>query len=164
VTALPQDSADVASLSSEDRIDVVCDAFEAQWKAGQSPSLESQLDACAADERAKLFVELLLVELECRRGRGELPDRDEYLRRFPQFAEQLAGVEFGEGADSSSTILFDRPQDGAPRRPASGRTPGTKIGRFELVELVGGGASGEIWRARRQLSATLPSKIPRRRD
>jgi serine/threonine-protein kinase len=165
VTALPQDSADVASLSSEDRIDLMCDAFEAQWKAGQSPRLESQLDACAADERAKLFVELLLVEIECRRGRGELPGRDEYVRRFPQFADQLAGVEFGEVADDSATILFDRPQEGAPRRPASGKTPGTMIGRFELVELVGGGASGEIWRAHdAQLKRDVAVKIPRRRD
>lgn len=165
MTALPRDSADVASLSSEDRIDVACDAFEAQWKAGQSPSIESQLNACAADEPAKLFLELLLVEIECRRGLGELPGRDEYVRRFPQFAEQLAGIEFGEVADNSSTILFDRPPVGAPRRPASGKTPGTKIGRFELVELIGGGASGEIWRAHdAQLKRDVAVKIPRRRD
>ena len=50
----------------------------------------------SADEphRGRLFYELLLVELEYRVGHSEHASRDDYMREFPQFAEQIEAAPF----------------------------------------------------------------------
>ena len=52
-----------------DRIDRVCDRFEAAWRAGRRPRIEDYLGEAAGPERSALLRELLLAELECRRRR-----------------------------------------------------------------------------------------------
>ena len=66
-----------------DRIDRICDSFEAAWQAGRSPRIEDRLGETAGLERSALLRELLLVELECRRASGERPGSREYCDRFP---------------------------------------------------------------------------------
>jgi len=70
-------------------INRVCDGFEAAWRAGRRPRIE---DALAPEEepgRAILLQELLAVELAARRQVGEVPDRREYLERFPNEAAAI---------------------------------------------------------------------------
>ena len=54
-----------------DRIDRVCDQFEAAWRAGQRPRIEDHLVEAVGPERSALLRELLLAELECRQGGGD---------------------------------------------------------------------------------------------
>ena len=65
------------------RIDAACDRFEAAWRAGQDPRIEDFLDAAAEAERPALLRELITLEVELRRGRGEHPTPGEYRDRFP---------------------------------------------------------------------------------
>ena len=71
------------TLSADYRVDDVCRRFEADWKAGRSPRLEEYLGDAADAERRSLLWELLRLEVEYRKKRGEQPAEEEYARRFP---------------------------------------------------------------------------------
>lgn len=143
----------VDGLSVEDRIDLACDRFEDQLRTGQTADLAAYLDACDAGERARLFVELVLVDWELR-GHGESTkeiDWKQYLSRFPEFSEQLEEARFMHRSAASGDTLCDKP-------PSTSR----RIGHFELLELIGAGAAGEVWRANDpRLRRTIAVKTPR---
>src|SRR5262249_48841460 len=60
-----------------------CDHFEDAFRAGQRPRIEDFLAEAAAGERPALLGELLGLEVELRRKRGERLERQDYLDRFP---------------------------------------------------------------------------------
>ena len=64
------------------RIDAACDRFEADWRAGQGPRIEEVVAAAAEPERPALLRELIALEAELRRARGERPTPGEYHDRF----------------------------------------------------------------------------------
>ena len=57
------------------RIDVACDQFEAAWRAGERPDLESFLSGDPGLLRTQLLRDLLALELDLRLELGETPDR-----------------------------------------------------------------------------------------
>ncbi len=73
------------TLSHKGRIDTACDHFEAAWKAGGQPRIETYLDAEPENERLALFRQLLALELELRGRRGERPNPEGYRTRFPRY-------------------------------------------------------------------------------
>ncbi len=82
------DNARVSGTSSltptaAERLDQVCDRFEAAWKAGESPRVEDYLPTATGPERRVLFRQLLLLELDYRTRRGHRPGVAEYRQRFP---------------------------------------------------------------------------------
>jgi eukaryotic-like serine/threonine-protein kinase len=54
----------------------------------------------------------------------------------------------GRGARDSSTFPVDPGSGEAPSRTSEPIPPGTRVGRYELVELVGSGGAGRVYRAR----------------
>ena len=80
------------------RIDRVCREFERAFRAGQEVRIEKTLALAAADERAALLSELLPLEVELRRARGENPVEEEYLARFPESASWITEA-FQEAPD-----------------------------------------------------------------
>jgi WD40 repeat protein len=70
-------------------LDASCDEFEAAWKAGQQPRIETFLGRVAGPERAALLRELLGLELELRRDEGDSLRREEYLARLPGYAAEV---------------------------------------------------------------------------
>jgi serine/threonine protein kinase len=145
-------------LSSEYRIDEVCDAYEAEWLRGGRPQIADFIERAADRERGNLFYELLLVELEYRQHQGELPTREEYLHDFPQFAEKIeaANFQFGKSAFATSA------GDGDDTVRVRVHQPGSLIGRFELLEQLGAGAMGEVWKAwDPRLQRPVAVKLPR---
>ena len=66
-------------------IDEAADRFEHDWKQGaERPRIEDFLvDQEVARRRCLLLQELLRVECELRKSKGETPTRDEYRQRFP---------------------------------------------------------------------------------
>src|SRR5690348_13089397 len=85
------------SPTLEARIDEACDRFEAAWKAGPPPRIEDYLDAAPVAERPALLRQLLAVELDYRRRRGERPAAPEYRPRFPGL-EAAVEAAFGRAA------------------------------------------------------------------
>ncbi len=170
----------LASLSKVERIDGVCDRFEAEWKAGRSPRIEDFLAMVIESERNDLWRALLLVELELLFNSGAEPSAEAYRQRFPAqaglvetvFAE--ATTHRGRNVPSAGASLRDGPgntvstseptaetsvREGAPA-PAVPHP--AQLGRFEILEVLGEGAFGTVYRARDpQLDREVALKVPR---
>jgi serine/threonine protein kinase len=82
------------------RIDAACDRFEAAWRSGHDPRIEDVLAVVDAADRPALLRELLALELELHRGRGERVTPGDYLGRFPAEADAI-DVAFGEAASGA---------------------------------------------------------------
>jgi serine/threonine-protein kinase len=78
-----------------DRIDRVCDRFEATWERGECPRIEDALGEVAEPHRRALLRDLLAAEVAARRRRGEWPEPRDYQGRFPG---DLAAVDAAFGA------------------------------------------------------------------
>jgi WD40 repeat protein len=128
--------------------DQICDAFEAAWRAGRRPSLEDSIGPPGNIERTALLTELVPLEIEYRRRLGESPQAEEYASRFPELdSKWLTGL-FAT-VPNWLTGLFSSGSAG----------PGGK--RFELLERVGLGACGAVWRARdTRLQRVVALKVP----
>src|SRR5262249_59002881 len=77
------DDPETLTLRQADRVDRVCDRFEAAWRAGERPSIADYLGAATGPERPALLRELIAADLEWRRRRGGAPDPEHDRRRFP---------------------------------------------------------------------------------
>src|SRR5262249_8959916 len=82
------------------RVDAACRRFESEWQGGCEPRIEAFRAGPAPPQRAALFRELLALEVELRRDRGERPDPREYRARFPDHAAAIAAVIGPESATS----------------------------------------------------------------
>src|SRR5206468_2762009 len=63
-------------------IDRLCDEFERNSLAGRQPRIEDVLAQVPADAQAVAFRELLGIELDLQRQKGEEIKADEYRQRF----------------------------------------------------------------------------------
>ena len=69
-------------LPIRDRVDEVCDRFEAEWLANKRPALREflKLDPKLAGHQRELLKELLVLDVQFRRKAGESPSRHDYLQ------------------------------------------------------------------------------------
>jgi eukaryotic-like serine/threonine-protein kinase len=93
------------------RIDVVCDRFEDEYRAGGNPGLASYLAGVPPELLLPLFRNLLSLDFEYRHRRGELPNVERYREQFP---------DLGDIIDSVCRPLTERPISGSTRVPETG--------------------------------------------
>src|SRR4051812_48134674 len=74
------------------RLDEMCQRFEAAWKSGPPPVVETYLQECPETERSALLQQLLPLDLEYRARQGLTPLPDDYLSRFPEFGDVIRSV------------------------------------------------------------------------
>ncbi len=144
----------LTDVSRNDRIDVICDQFEAAWQSGARPSFDDFLSQVDAAEQAELLSQLLPLEIEYRRTHGEAPTARDYVERFGPLRATVERV-FGEG---STVVHKEMPTlVSAPSTPAAS----PRVGRFWLHEEIGRGAFGRVHRAYdEQLRRDVALKIP----
>ncbi|HXG11210.1 MAG TPA: serine/threonine-protein kinase, partial [Gemmataceae bacterium] len=194
-------------------VELVHTDLECRLKAGEAVRVESYFERyreLAADRERALG--LIAAEYDLRRRREPGLTLDEYLRRFPQYADELAtrlqrgktawqsGFPSGGSAPPSSRIccprchnpvepppspLFLLPSEGEKGEGASSRQMScpscgssfrldpahpltwsperlTRLGKFDLLEAVGRGAFGTVYRAHdRELDRLVAVKVPR---
>jgi WD40 repeat protein/tRNA A-37 threonylcarbamoyl transferase component Bud32 len=165
--------------------ELVHNDLEYRLKAGETARVEDYLRRYPElrEDRAATL-ELIAAEFRLRRRREPTLTRAEYCRRFPEYRDELLPEQrpTGEGVVPPTLTcpqcrnpLESRPgaADGQLSCPACGSTftlergshapgRGTRLGRFELLEVVGRGAFGVVYRAcDTELGRLVAVKIPR---
>jgi hypothetical protein len=108
-TALP--------LDVLDQIDRIRDRFEANWAAGQRLRVEDYLSAVAESYRPALLRDLLVEEIDARRRRGEWPEAEEYLVRFPDHSATITTIFGNAGHLLPPPTRTDGAAENQPRVP-----------------------------------------------
>jgi serine/threonine protein kinase/tetratricopeptide (TPR) repeat protein len=121
-------------------IDRQCDEFERNWLNGQRPRIEDVLAQLPADSQAIAFRELLAIELDVRRQKGEEASADEYRQRFPNRATIVDEVIASLSRDVAETEPLSSGNDTAP-------VSATTCTRYEQLKFFRRGGLGALYRA-----------------
>jgi tetratricopeptide (TPR) repeat protein len=151
-------------------IDQACDRFEVAWKAGQRPRLEDYLGPAEDPVRPALLRQLLLLDWDYRCRAGDEPRAGDYRGRFPGDAALVEAVcrEIGESADSTWREADQAPSTSwscaemADLAAEASAAAAAGADRYELLQEVGQGGIGVVFRARdRLLGRELAVKVLR---
>ncbi|MGE0758104.1 MAG: serine/threonine-protein kinase, partial [Pirellulaceae bacterium] len=147
------DPVDVGDLR---RFDALCDQFEQAWKRGARPVVADYLADVEATKRAVLVRQLLDVEFQERIARGEMPRADEYAGEDAELSAwiraRLAEVlETLPPTPRTPDETVSPSDESRSPEPTAATTPETTFGKFEVVERLGAGGMGAVYRARHTL-------------
>ena len=149
------------------RLDDICDAYEAAWRADGLPQIEATLAGAPPELHARLFRELLLLDRELRRAADAVADEGFYRAALPSREKEIGEIFRAESEAAapqfSTPSAFDTQTGRQSGRPLPSDLPQT-IGKYRVVAWLGSGGQGDVLRAiHPTLNRDVVIKIGRRR-
>jgi hypothetical protein len=126
-----------------------------RWQLGERVSAETYLQLYPhLRDDFEYGLELVYGEFLLAEDRGEAPDLDEYVRRFPDYAERLRlQVELHRAMEPPGATTFVEPG------PAGQTGPWPAVAGYEVLQEVGRGGMGVVYLARHlPLKRLVPSR------
>ncbi len=124
-------------IAALERIDDLCADFERRWQSDVPPDIETVLPADFSPlEREVLLTELVLLDRDYRRRRGESPTKQQYLDRFAECAPAI-----------NEALVAAPGRAGAFEPPTVGRLA-ELFPSLEIIELIGAGGMGAVYKAK----------------
>lgn len=142
----------------------LCAELAELWRLGQRPDLREFLERLAPEVRSTGLVQLLRVELQARRERGEVASEEEYRERYPSDSAAIGlafstrgQTELNTRADLEWSVATPVPHRIEPTEVDPARrvgedaeqspwAPGMMLGGFRLEQFLGKGGYGEVWK------------------
>ncbi|WP_397571705.1 protein kinase [Schlesneria sp. T3-172] len=123
--------------------------FERAWQIQRPVSIEEIVQRLPSADSRQLVIMLAELEFHLQQKRGEQPSAGDYLKRFPQYAQELKEVlpadEAGTSHTIGSTLGIDDSAYGK-RLAARQNLSNSGLGRYQVIEQLGKGSWGEVWK------------------
>ena len=100
-------------------VDIICNRFRAALRGRDRPEIGDYLAEASDEDRPGLLEELITMEVQWRRRRGEMPAIEEYLARFSDASDAITAIfatspstdtQPTSGGDAEESEQEDRPQ------------------------------------------------------
>ncbi len=142
-----QTGSDALAPPTARRVDHVCNQFEHAWHKNPPPRIEDFLGEASGEERLALLRELVLLDVDYRRQRGEMPCVDDYVSRFPELTpDWLADALTAQQADADPGATVDGEATTVVPPDLCGRS----VGDYELIAEIARGGMGVVYKARQK--------------